>query len=113
MAVMVSMMAMMMMYIHPWPIPSPLSNALLFSEDDSVGDIFPPKSTSTHPCPPSWRGFSSILLVVMVLMLFLAGSDSKSGARIVSCHPRLFPGGLVPQPTCPFQVRWGPCLVSW
>ena len=54
MAVMVSMMAMMMMYIHPWPIPSPLSNALLFSEDDSVGDIFSPSSTSTHPCLPSY-----------------------------------------------------------
>ena len=60
---------------------------------------------------------SLILLVVvlmmmeMVLMLFLAGSDSKIGVRMVSCHPRLLPGDASVPIACHLPQVFIDCLM--
>ena len=47
----------------------------------------------------------------MVLMLFLPGGDSKSGARMVSCHPRLLPGDASVPIACHLPQVFIDCLM--
>ena len=70
-----------------------------------------------HHRPQRIPVFHLILLVVvlmtleMVLMLFLPGSDSKSGARMVSCHPRLLPGDASVPIACHLPQVFIDCLM--